>query len=178
VHPDGIFAVRRLVYRQSRARFLGIDLKCRQQGIGGAGPGGHQRKSGFWIALDAQVEQRRGSLHKTAHVSGQQPAIVFLLYLVVEMRQSPTHLAAFPKEHALSLRKSLDLLLCKVALQALGNAVGISSDRLLQIVPHRQPLKQPAYHVEYLIRLKLATDRFELVEQGLQHPTLARTASH
>ena len=47
------------------------------------------------------------------------------------MLQSSLRLAAFSKDYPLSFRKSLNLLLRKVALQALGNVVGISSDRLL-----------------------------------------------
>ena len=94
------------------------------------------------------------------------------------MGQSATHFATFSIEHTLLLFESTDLIFSEIAFQLLGNGVGISGDGQLEIVPHGQPLKQTAYDVEDLVGLELSSDRLQLVEKGLQYPSLARAAGY
>ncbi len=176
VQPDRFFAALGLVHRQPLPRLLRIGFEGGQQGIGRAGPVRHQGEGATRVPFQAQVEERRGVLDETAHVSRQQAAVVLLLHLLVEIVQPAAHLAAVPVEGALSRRQGQDLLLGEVAfhLTGCGLAAVLTGHRLLQVVPHGQPLEETAHHVEDLVGTELLADRLELVEQRLEHPALAR----
>src|SRR5581483_1461933 len=87
--------------------------------------------------------------------------------------------AALAVELALPFLEGPYLLGRKLALDfdhALGGA--LISDGLFEVILEAHSLKQPANHVEDLVGIELLADFFKLVEQGLEHPALARAAGH
>src|SRR5581483_9178454 len=134
-----------------------------------------EREHPVEVALDSEPEQRRGLLDEASHVAGEQAAELLAgddRALGVEPRGD---FAALAVELALPFLEGPYLLGRKLALDfdhALGGA--LISDGLFEVILEAHSLKQPANHVEDLVGIELLADFFKLVEQGLEHPALAR----
>src|SRR5579885_2842890 len=156
-----------------------VVLENRPEGLERARTRFGEREYAVEVALDAQSEQRRGPLDKASHVAGKQAAQLLPRddrALGVEPRAD---LPAVAVELALPLREGLDLLGRELAFDFVSAfSRALIGDRPFEVVLEADSLKQPSDHVEDLVGVELLADFFELVEESLEHPTLAGAAGN
>ena len=154
MEPDHVRPIRGSIDRETAVRADRVDFHGGEHGIQALPAFLGEPEDAVRIAVDAQIDQRRGGRDEPADVARQQPAVLLPVDGRLQSGQAALHVAA-AEPRLLALAERPHLRRRQQSVDPLdGRGRALLRRRLLQVVLQRHVLEQAAHDVEDLVRLE------------------------